>query len=118
MKAGDLQGISDLLADDVTWSIIGNSDKLPSSGRLDKSQFTQLLERMRARSETPLNIWITSMISEGDRIAVECESAIDLKNGRQYRQHYHIAIDCRAGKVVNAREYIDSRHAHEIWFTP
>jgi ketosteroid isomerase-like protein len=116
MRAGDTQGVADLLAEDATWLLPGDPARIPTAGSLDRMQFKKLLERMQARSETPLNIWIESIIAEGDHVAVEAESALDLKNGRKYRQHYHMAIECRAGKIVKVREYLDTQHSYDIWF--
>jgi uncharacterized protein len=118
MRASDLSGLMELLTEDATWLIPGKPDRIPTAGSLDKAGFRQLLERMQARSETNLNITIRNLVAEGDQVACEAESSVDLKNGRKYRQQYHIAFECRSGKIAKVREYLDTQHVHDIWFAP
>jgi ketosteroid isomerase-like protein len=118
MKAGDLQGVTDLLTEDSTWLIPGKPDRIPTAGSLDKASFRQLLERMQARSESGFNITVRNLIAEGDQVACEAESSVDLKNGRKYRQQYHFAVECRGGKIAKVREYLDTLHVHDTWFAP
>lgn len=116
LREGNLDAFTALFADDATWLMPGKPERFPSAGSYDKHRFRRMLERMRERTETPLNIWIKSMIVEGDRVAIECESQVDLKNGRKYRQLYYMAVECRDGKVASVREYFDTQHAHDVWF--
>jgi uncharacterized protein len=58
---------------------------------------------------------VTSVIAEGDRLAVEVQSQGDLKNGRRYRQQYHFAIELRDGRICAVREYLDTQHAYDVW---
>ena len=57
----------------------------------------------------------TGMVAEGDRVAVEVVSEGDLKNGRQYRQQYHMLLEFRGNRISAVREYLDTQHAHAIW---
>jgi ketosteroid isomerase-like protein len=61
---------------------------------------------------------VKSAIAEGDQLAVEVESEGDLKNGRQYRQQYHFAMQFRDGKICAVREYLDTQHAYDVWLAP
>jgi ketosteroid isomerase-like protein len=106
----------ELFADDATWLIPGKPERFPSAGTLNKEKFGRLLERMRERAETELLISITRIVADGDQLAVEAESSMDLKNGRKYRQNYHFAIECRDGKLLHVREYLDTQHSHDVWF--
>lgn len=116
IKDGNLDAFTALFADDATWLMPGKPERFASAGSYDKHRFRRVLERMHERTGSPLNIWIKSMIAEGDRVAVECESQADLKNGRKYRQLYHMAIECRDGKVANVREYLDTQHSYDVWY--
>ena len=63
--------------------------------------------------------WIpVSCIAEADHVALEVISAGDLKNGRQYRQEYHMLLKFREGKIVSVREYLDTQHANDVWVAP
>lgn len=115
MRAGDIPGVQALFTDDMSWLMPGKPGRFPLAGERDKVQIGKILERMRTRGETELNISITGIVADGDRLAVEAESSMDLKNGRKYRQRYHFAIECRDGKVARVREYLDTQHSYDIW---
>ncbi len=68
--------------------------------------------------EGGLKMTVVSCMGEGDRVAVEVVSAGDLKNGRQYRQEYHMLLEFRDGKIKSVREYLDTQHANDIWAMP
>jgi ketosteroid isomerase-like protein len=114
----DIQGILDQMADDATWLNPGKPEQMPSAGSYDKARLQRLFERMRDKLDGPLQMTITSMIAEGDRVAVEAEGRAHLKNGRNYAQQYHFWMECRAGKIACVREYLDTQHAHDTWFRP
>jgi ketosteroid isomerase-like protein len=61
---------------------------------------------------------VKSSIGEGNAVALEVESSGDLKNGRLYRQEYHILMEFRDGKIAAVREYLDTQHGHDIWVAP
>jgi ketosteroid isomerase-like protein len=55
-------------------------------------------------------------VAEGDKLALEAESYGELTNGRIYNQHYHFLIEFRDGKICAVREYLDTQHAHAVWY--
>ena len=61
---------------------------------------------------------VVSCIAEGDRAAFEVISSGDLKNGRLYRQEYHMLLTFRDGKISSVREYLDTQHANDVWAAP
>ena len=61
---------------------------------------------------------VVSCIAEADRVAVEVESAGDLKNGRRYRQQYHMLLTFKDGKISSVREYLDTQHANDVRSAP
>ena len=52
----------------------------------------------------------------GSKVALEVESRGELTNGRIYDQRYHFLIELRDGKICAVREYLDTQHAHSVWF--
>jgi ketosteroid isomerase-like protein len=62
-----------------------------------------------------LRMTVLSSIAEGNRVALEVVSSGDLKNGRQYRQEYHMLMEFRDGRISAVREYLDTQHAHDVW---
>jgi len=61
---------------------------------------------------------VKSCIAEGDSVALEVVSSGDLKNGRLFRQEYHMLMQFRDGKISAVREYLDTQHAYDVWVAP
>ena len=117
-SASDIPGVLALMTDDVTWRVPGKPELMPSAGLYDKPRLSRLFQRALERLETRMTMKLVSVIADGDMLAVEAESTWDLKNGRKYRQQYVFLIGCRAGKIASVREYLDTQHAHEVWYQP
>ena len=116
--AGDIEGALATMADDATWWIPGKKERTPSAGLYPKDRIGRLFHRMLAALQNGLEMKVISCIAEGDRVAVEVVSAGDLKNGRQYRQEYHMLLTFRDGKIASVREYLDTQHANDVWAAP
>lgn len=117
-SAGDIRGVLALLTDDVEWRIPGKPELTPVAGNYDKERLGRLFRRMMGQLEGGLKMAVLGSIAEGDRVAVEVESAGDLRNGRQYRQQYHFLIALRDGKIASVHEYLDTHHAFDVWMRP
>jgi ketosteroid isomerase-like protein len=116
MGSGSMAAGFDMLADDVTWLAPGSPEQIPSAGSYDKARLRRMFERMESRLAAPYTIHVTQVIADGDRLAVEAEGGATLKDGREYRQRYHFAIECTAGQISKVREYLDTHHVFETWF--
>jgi ketosteroid isomerase-like protein len=117
-SAGDVGGVMDLMAEDMTWRVAGKPELFPVAGPYDKKRLRSLFERMLAQLENGLRMTVISSIAEGNSVAMEVESVGDLRNGRAYRQQYHFLITFRDGKVTVVHEYLDTQHAHDVWIRP
>ena len=117
-SAGDISGVLALMTDDVTWLIPGKPELSRAAGVYDKARIGRLFQRMLDQLENGLKMTVTGSVAEGDRVAVEVESSGDLRNGRQYRQQYHVLIELRDGRISAVREYLDTQHAYEVWMKP
>jgi uncharacterized protein len=115
-SVSDIEGALALMTDDVGWRMPGKPQLTPTAGMYDKTRLRRLFGRMLDRLEGPLQMTVLDPIGEGERVAVEVESRAELRNGRQYRQQYHFAIGFRDGKIVAVREYLDTHHAHHVFF--
>ena len=62
-----------------------------------------------------IRIDIQSVISEGDRVAIEATSNGVLKNGTVYLNHCHFLLVIRGDRVAVAKEYGDSAHLAAVW---
>lgn len=116
VSAGDIPGALGLLTDDVTWRIAGKPDLTPAAGTYDKARLDRLFHRMWSRLEDGLKMTVQNAIAEGDKVAVEVTSRGKLTDGRVYEQEYHFLLEFQDGRICAVREYLDTQHAHAIWF--
>jgi uncharacterized protein len=116
--ASDIEGALDTMAYDATWWIPGKKERSPSAGLYPKDKIGRLFHRMVNALKGGLKMTVVSCIAEGDHVALEVVSAGDLKNGRQYRQEYHMLVKFRDGKIMSVREYLDTQHANDVWAAP
>jgi uncharacterized protein len=114
-SANDLDGVMAMLADDVTWRIPGKPELFPGAGLYNKKRIEKLFRHMDSRLVNGLQFTVLSTIAEGDRVAVEVDGVGDLKDGRAYRQQYHLAITFRDGLIASVHEYLDTHHAWDVW---
>ena len=96
--ASDIPGALETMAEDATWWIPGKKDRSPAAGLYPKDKIGRLFNRMVGALKSGLEMKVISCIAEGDSVALEVVSSGDLKNGREYRQEYHMLLRFRAGK--------------------
>jgi len=116
--ASDIAGVLDTMTDDATWLIPGKPGSSPAAGLYDKRRIGRLFEAMLGRLEGGLTMTVDSSIAEGDKVALEARSHGELSNGKVYDQAYHFLMEFRDGKICAVREYLDTQHAHAVWFLP
>ncbi|WP_280154177.1 nuclear transport factor 2 family protein [Piscinibacter sp. XHJ-5] len=117
-SASDIAGVLDCMTDDATWLIPGKPEASPAAGLYDKRRIGDLFHIMLGRLKNGLALTVDGVVAEGHKVAVEARSQGELTNGNVYRQHYHILMEFRDGKVCAVREYLDTQHAHAVWFGP
>jgi uncharacterized protein len=118
LSAGQTQAVLDLMTDDVNYWILGRPEAIPSAGDHTKAQMKRIFDIMAERTRSAMSFMPKSMIAEGDQVALEAESRVELTNGRVYNNFYHLRITLRDGKIASIREYLDTLHVHETWFAP
>lgn len=113
---GDVPALLDAMADDSSWWVSGRLEGM--SGRYDKATFGPLVESAKAiYRDGALRITPLSMVAEGNQVAVQAEGYAELTDGRVYNPQYHFLVTLRGGKVLEVREYMDTQHAREIFFS-
>ena len=116
--ASDLAGVLDTMTEDATWLIPGKPGSSPAVGLYDKRRIGRLFQAMLDRLKSGLAMTVSSAIAEGDKVALEVRSHGELTNGNVYQQEYHFLMEFRDGKICAVREYLDTQHAHAVWFQP
>ena len=113
-STGDVDRIMDALSDDATWWVSGTIDGM--SGTNSKQQLGDLLRAVGPMYKIgALRITPSSMISEGNLVAVEAESFAELTSGKTYNNRYHFLIELDGDKVRRVKEYSDTHHMLETF---
>jgi uncharacterized protein len=121
--SGDPARISDLLHADVVWVAppgnatqvalgLGNSEDAGApngSNNLGKHRIVQFMAHNFSRFFMNPRNEFRSMIAEGPMVVAEHRISATLPNGRAYVNDYCFAYEVRDGKILNIREYMDTR---------
>lgn len=113
-STGDVDKIMSKLTDDASWWVSGNIAGM--SGTNNKQQLGDILRAVGPMYRNgALRITPSSMIAEGNLLAVEAESFAELTSGRVYNNHYHFLIEVAGDKVCRVKEYSDTHHMLETF---
>lgn len=107
----------DLLADDVEWTITGNS----AAARTYPSRAAfigEVIKPFNARMSVGLKPAIRNIYAEGDTVIVFFDAAGTAKDGRPYKNTYAWFLDLRQGRIVKASAFFDSIAFDELWKLP
>ena len=116
LSMGDIPAALDTLTDDVTWTIAGRREELPTAGTYSKRRIEKLMKAMHGQMQAPMAFTITGRVAEGTKMSVEAESVARLTNGKTYNQHFHFLLEFREGKICAVREYLDTLHTLNVWY--
>ncbi|MEV6996013.1 nuclear transport factor 2 family protein [Streptomyces sp. NPDC093228] len=111
---GDGEGALALIDDNVRWWVGGQPDYFALAGNKTKSQFAELLSVVEGALPNGIQLTITGMTAEGDRVAVEVTARGEAPTGEVYNNRYHDLLILRNGKIVVGHEYLDPMPAQEI----
>lgn len=96
----------DLVTDDVIWWI-------PGAGLFNREQFSVVMNSFDALRASMGTMTVVGTTAEGDRVAIEGEAEIPLKNGTLYKNTYHFLFQFRGKKICMVKEYNDSASANQ-----
>ena len=108
---GDIDTAFALVSDDASWWVPGD---LPFSGTKTKAEYLQVVGAIQSGFPGGLKLDATSMIAEGNKVAVEVASYGQHANGRTYENKYHFLITLEDGKMTEIKEYMDTLHLHQL----
>ena len=112
VQAGDLQKIRDSFAPDAVWQLDG---ELPISGtwRGREAILSEFLATAMSYYEPgSVSLQITSIIAEGQQVAMEWTSRARNSRGEPYENHCIGVFTVRDGKITSVREYMDTHYAY------
>ncbi len=64
----------------------------------------------------PLELELTSVISEGDQVVAEWTSRATARNGAAYHNRNIGVFTVRDGQITSVREYTDTQHVEHVLF--
>jgi uncharacterized protein len=116
LQAGDEPAIRDAFADDAVWQLDG---ELPISGTWrgrDTIIDDFLGTALSYYRPGTISLEVTSLIADGDRVAMEWTSRAHTHTGEPYENHCIGVFTVRAGKIEHVHEYMDTLYAYRTAF--
>lgn len=101
----------DLLHENAVWTVMADAATFPVSGDMSKPAFIEHMKRFHNSLPNGIHMSVTSVIADEANASVEATSNALLVNGKSLNQVYHFAFELKDGKVIAAREYIDTARA-------
>ena len=104
----------DLLADDVSWTIVGRSDA--SKTYPSREAFmSEVIRPFNARMREGLRPTIRNLYVDGDAVVIFFDAAGVAADGESYANTYAWFWEMRDGRVVKAHAFFDSIAFNELW---
>jgi ketosteroid isomerase-like protein len=104
----------DLLAEDATWTIAGNS--LASKTYPSRAAFIgEVIQPFVARMSVGLKPVIREIHTDGSTVIVHFDAAGTAKDGKPYINTYAWFLDLSGGKIVKATAFYDSVAFNDLW---
>jgi hypothetical protein len=113
--SGDIEGLLNLFADDITWTVPKIENAAFAGKRKGKSAvgdfFSELNEAEDIQRFEPLEF-----IAQGDKVMVLGESAVTVKTtGKSYETEWVHVFHLRDGKVTEFKEFFDTAAASKAF---
>jgi ketosteroid isomerase-like protein len=107
--------LATMVANDFEWKVMTRMEGIPPVKGHDG--LLNLAKIIKAMMPGGLGLKIESVICEGNRCAIQAESNTVAANGRKYNNRYHFDIRFDGDKIAEVREYNDTNHAREVFFS-
>jgi len=104
----------ELLADDVSWTIVGHSDAAKTYPSR-QAFMDEVIGPFNARMSVGLKPTIQQMHAEGDSVVIFFDAAGTAKDGKPYVNTYAWFFEMRDGKVVRAFAFFDALTFNDLW---
>ena len=107
-------GPYDLLAEDVSWTITGNS--LASKTYPSREAFmSEVIRPFNARMSVGLKPEIRNIYTAGDTVIVFFDARGTARDGKPYVNTYAWFLDLQDGRIVKASAFFDSIAFNDLW---
>jgi len=104
----------DLLADEASWTIVGNSDAAKTYP--SKEAFLrEVIRPFNARMKEGIKPSIRGLHADGEAVIIFFDAAGVARDGKPYTNTYAWFFDMRDGKVIRAHAFFDSLPFNDLW---
>jgi ketosteroid isomerase-like protein len=117
IQSGDQQAREALFAEDASWTLAAGD--LPVSGTWagrDRILGEFLPSAMSHYEPGSIDLEITSLIAEDDRVVMQWTSRARTTGGRDYENGCIAVFTVRDGRIQSVREYMDTLYAAKVAF--
>jgi ketosteroid isomerase-like protein len=106
-ETGDSGPFFALVADDVSWTVIGTT---PVSGHYrSKREFVKgALARLSERLDGGITAHVVNVLADGDHVALQWEGTSASRTGLPYRQTYCWVMRLADGRIEEVTAYLDT----------
>jgi ketosteroid isomerase-like protein len=103
-----------LLADDATWTIVGNS---PVSRTYSSRQefLDVVIDPFNARMQVPLRPSVRALYADGDWVVALFDAAATARDGKPYENTYTWYMRISDGAIVEVTAFFDTIEFTELW---
>lgn len=103
-----------LLADDATWTIVGNSP-VSRTYRSRKEFLDVVIDPFNARMSTPLRPAIRALFAEGDWVIALFDASATAVDGKPYENTYTWYLRLQGSAIVEAIAFFDTIEFTDLW---
>jgi uncharacterized protein (TIGR02246 family) len=106
-ETGDNRPFFRLVADDVTWTVIGTT---PISGRYgSKREFlASAVGGLTERLDGAIHARTVNILADGDHVILQWEGTARSRTGKPYEQTYCWVLRLAGDKIVEVTAYLDT----------
>jgi len=107
-------GVFDLLADEATWTVVGNT---PVSRTFTSRQefLDEVIGPFNARLSSPLVPTLHALYADGDTVIAYFSAGATARDGQPYNNTYTWYLTMAGGRVVRAIAFFDSIEFTDFW---
>jgi ketosteroid isomerase-like protein len=113
--AHDGERCAQLMCDDATYWTIGKPHLFAAAGEKSKTAICGYFSTPSIFVNGGAQISFGDITAEDDRVAIEAQTRGVLPDGRVYTNVYHYLFTFRDGKILRAKEYLDTQAAVEFF---
>lgn len=104
---GDSRPFFDLVADDVSWTVIG-STAISGTFEGKRAFLAEAAGKLTGRFATPLVANVIDVSADGDKVFLQWEGSATSTTGQPYNQTYCWVLTMKEGRVAVAVAYLDT----------